>query len=164
MRAIVADTTPLNYLILIEAAEILPRLYGNVLIPPAVEQELTHPAAPELVRAWMARPPSWLEVRTVSVPADTAFLHLDAGEREAIWLALDSRAELLLMDDRDGAIAARQNKLDLVGTLGVLDLAAARGLIDLRVMFDRLLQTTFRAPRRLMASMLMQDAQRKKTP
>jgi len=62
MRAIVADTTPLNYLILIEAAEILPQLYGNVLIPPAVEQELTHPAAPDLVRAWMAHGPAWQDL------------------------------------------------------------------------------------------------------
>lgn len=162
MLAIVTDTAPLHYLILIEAAEILAQLYGSVLIPPAVQEELSHPAAPDVVRAWIAHRPSWLEVVSVSVPADSALLQLDAGERAAISLAFEKHAALLLMDDRDGVKVARLKGLEVVGTLGVLDQAAARGLIDLETMFDRLQKTTFRAPRRLMASMLTQDAQRRK--
>ena len=50
MGAIAADTTPLNYLLLIEASEILPQIYGSVLIPPAVRDELAHPNAPTRVR------------------------------------------------------------------------------------------------------------------
>src|SRR5215469_13718543 len=56
MQAIIADTTPLNYLVLIKAVEILPKLYGGVLIPPAVKAELAHSNTPEQVRAWVAQP------------------------------------------------------------------------------------------------------------
>ena len=87
-------------------------------------------------------------------------MRLDVGEREAI--ALELRAELLLIDERDGAAAARERGLAVTGTLAVLDLAAARGWLDLKVMFERLRQTTFRPPLRLMTSMLEQDVQRKK--
>jgi predicted nucleic acid-binding protein len=89
-------------------------------------------------------------------------MHLDEGERDAIALAEEQQAGLLLMDERDGATAARARNLEVIGTLGVLDIAAARGWIDLQDMFDRLQQTTFRTPQRLMATMLEQDALRKK--
>jgi predicted nucleic acid-binding protein len=162
MRAIVADTTPLNYLVLIQAAEILPNLYGMVLMPPAVRAELAHAHTPEAVRAWISQRPQWLEVASLKHPVDSALQHLDAGEREAISLASELETGLLLMDERDGVSLARRRGLKVVGTLASLDLAALRGLIDLRTMFDRLLETTFRSPHRLMASMLEQDADRRK--
>src|SRR5258707_13434118 len=61
MQAIVADTTPLNYLVLIQAADILPNLYRTVLIPPAVKAELAHANTPAIVRAWISQPPQWLD-------------------------------------------------------------------------------------------------------
>jgi predicted nucleic acid-binding protein len=62
MQSIVADTTPLNYLVLIQAADILSSLYGKVLIPPAVKAELAHANTPDVVRTWISQPPSWLEM------------------------------------------------------------------------------------------------------
>ncbi len=91
-------------------------------------------------------------------------MHLDDGERDAISLAAEQQASLLLMDERDGVAAARARNLEVIGTLGVLDIAAARGWIDLTAAFSRLRQTTFRSPQRLMAAMLEQDALRKKKP
>ncbi len=162
MQSIVADTTPLNYLVLIQAAEILPNLYQRVLIPPAVSAELAHANTPDIVRAWISQPPSWLEAVSPRQPVDLALSHLDAGEREAISLAFEIQASLLLMDERDGVSLARHRGLTVIGTLAALDLAALRGLVDLQTMFDRLRETTFRSPLRLMASMLEQDAERKK--
>jgi predicted nucleic acid-binding protein len=81
---------------------------------------------------------------------------------EAISLASELQAILLLMGERDGVIIARQRGLKVVGTLAALDLAAALGLVDLQTMFDRLRATTFRSPLRLMMSMLEEDAERKK--
>lgn len=162
MQSIVADTTPLNYLVLIQAAEILPNLYRKVLIPPAVRAELAHANTPEIVRAWISQPPSWLEVVSLMQPVNSALSHLDAGEREAISLASELQAALLLMDERDGVTMARHRGLKVVGTLAALDIAAVRGLVDLQTMFDRLRDTTFRSPIRLMVSMLEQDAERKK--
>lgn len=162
MPPIVADTTPLNYLVLIEAAEVLPRLYGSVLIPPSVLAELSDPYAPLQVRNWVAQSRDWLRVVPLQATADSSLLHLDDGERDAVALAAEQQATLLLMDERDGAAAARARNLRVIGTLGVLDVAAAHSLIDLPVMFGRLRQTTFRSPQRLMATMLEQDALRKK--
>jgi len=164
MPLIVADTTPLNYLVLIEAVELLPRLYGLVLIPPSVLAELVDPYAPVQVRTWATQSRDWLRVVPVHAVADSSLMHLDDGERDAIALAEEQQAGLLLMDERDGAAAARARNLEVIGTLGVLDVAAARGWIDLPAMFGRLRQTTFRSPQRLMATMLEQDAQRKKKP
>lgn len=162
MQAIVADTTPLNYLVLIEAVDILPKIYGRVLIPPAVKAELSDPKTPEMVSGWIAQSPSWLYVVPLRTPADLSLLHLDAGEREAIALASQQETSLLLMDERDGTTAARSRGLAVIGTPAVLDQAAIRGWIDLPRVFNRLRQTTFRSPHRLMATMLEQDAQRKR--
>jgi hypothetical protein len=87
MQAIVADTSPLNYLVLIQAFDILPSLYRRVLISPAVSAELAHANTPTAVRAWISQPPQWLEVVGLKQPVDPALAHLDAGEREAISLA-----------------------------------------------------------------------------
>src|SRR5205814_3628976 len=117
---------------------------------------------PLLCARGFRRPTQWLEVVSLMQPVDSALEHLDAGEREAISLASELQAILLLMDERDGVTIARHRGLKVVGTLAALDLAAARGLVDLQTMFDRLRATTFRSPVRLMVSMLEQDAERKK--
>jgi predicted nucleic acid-binding protein len=62
MRLVVADTSPLNYLILIEEVATLPALFEKVLVPQVVRDELRHDEAPERVRRWIAKPPAWLEI------------------------------------------------------------------------------------------------------
>ena len=94
---VIAGTSPLHYLVLIDHPTILPALFRRVLIPPAVAEELQRPRTPAPVRAWMGSPPAWLEVRTPCQPLVITALPLGAGEREAISLAQDLRAELLLM-------------------------------------------------------------------
>ena len=92
---VVADTGPLHYLILIEHAELLHRLYGEVLVPDAVVTELASPSAPTAVRNWLSLPPTWLSV--VSVEADRVQEvtdELDLGERAAIALAGTLHADL----------------------------------------------------------------------
>ncbi|HXL23217.1 MAG TPA: DUF3368 domain-containing protein [Candidatus Dormibacteraeota bacterium] len=162
MPGIVSDTTPLNYLVLIGAIDVLPRLYQRVLIPPAVKAELSVPEAPALVSAWIATAPSWLEILACSKIMDPDLARLDPGEREAIFLATEQGMSLLLMDERDGSAAARARGLTVIGTLSALDAAAARGWLDLPEMFKRLSETSFRSPGRLMASMLAEHARRSK--
>jgi len=162
MQSIVADTTPLNYLVLIQATDILPELYRTVLIPPAVKAELAHANTPALVRAWISQPPAWLEVVSLKRPVDSALEHLDAGEREAISLASELQAILLLMDERDGVTIARHRGLKVVGTTQLWTLLQPMDSLILQTMFDRLRATTFRSPVRLMVSMLEQDAEHKK--
>ena len=59
---VIADTTPINYLVLIGKVDILPVLYGRILIPEAVCEELQHDRTPDAVRAWVQKPPAWLEI------------------------------------------------------------------------------------------------------
>jgi predicted nucleic acid-binding protein len=96
MRLVVADTSPVFYLLSIGQVDLLPRLFGKILIPDAVCQELTHPNAPPLLRQWANQRPEWLEVVPV-VPADDALRSLGAGERDAIALAISLRADLILL-------------------------------------------------------------------
>ena len=161
MQSIVADTTPLNYLVLIQATDILPELYRTVLIPPAMKAELAHANTPAIVRAWISRPPPWLEVVSLKLPVDSVLTHFDAGEREAISVGFELRAVLLLMDERDGATITRHRGLKVAGTLAALDCSPLDSL-TLQTMFERLRATTFRSPARLMLSMLEEDAERKK--
>jgi len=146
VRLVVGDTGPLNYLVLIGAAEILPSLFQKILVPQAVSEELRHPAAPPAVRAWARHPPPWLDVRPSPIAAndDPRWHALDAGERAALALALELKADLVLMDDRDGVAVAHRQGLVVTGTLGVLDLAARQHLVDLADAFTRLKATNFR--------------------
>jgi predicted nucleic acid-binding protein len=114
-------------------------------IPPAVKAELAHANTPAIVRVWISQPSPWLEVVSLKQPVDSALAHLDAGEREAISLASELQAILLLMDERDGVTIARHRGLKVVGTPAALDIAAAHGLVELQTMFERLRATTFRS-------------------
>jgi predicted nucleic acid-binding protein len=141
---VVADTSPLNYLIQIDSDHALPVLYERVLAPSAVVSELQHPASVAAVRAWLTRMPSWFEVREVADVADTRLTRLDPGERQAIQLAKQVHADLLLMDERFGVRIAREQGLAVSGTLGVLVQAANRRLIDIERALSALQATDFR--------------------
>jgi len=144
MRIVVADTGPINYLVLIEAIDLLPKLFDQVLTPQAVFDELNDPDTPPAVRTWIARAPDWFKVDpqpTPTIPVVTT--GLDTGEQAAIALALAIKADLVLMDDQAGIAVARRNGLVATGTLGVLDLAARQGLVELTEAFERLKITTF---------------------
>jgi predicted nucleic acid-binding protein len=59
----VSDTSPICYLILIGEVDLLQRLFDQLVLPRAVLAELLNEDAPEAVRAWAARLPSWIAVR-----------------------------------------------------------------------------------------------------
>jgi predicted nucleic acid-binding protein len=65
---IVADTSPINYLILIEHTTLVPLLYTQVVVPPAVLRELQDQETPEPVRLWVMHPPPWFDVRSPQQP------------------------------------------------------------------------------------------------
>src|SRR2546421_206300 len=113
MRLVVADTGPLNYLVLIETIDVLPRLFEQILVPAAVYDELLHADAPAPVRAFIAQKPAWLEVRPNPPRSDddAAASTLDEGERAAIALATSIGADLVLMDDRAGVAVAYRHGL-----------------------------------------------------
>src|SRR5919109_2360636 len=124
---VVADTTPINYLVLIAQIDILAALYTQVVIPSAVAAELQHPKAPAVVRAWIAGPPSWCALRQAQGQPDAALMPLGAGEREAIVLAEELDADAFLTDDLEGREEALHRGIEVTGTLGILERAALRG-------------------------------------
>lgn len=150
---VIADTTPLNYLILIDLAHVLSELFGQVVIPQAVLNELQAPQAPDTVRQWLARRPAWLFVREVQ-QGDPTLAHLDPGEREAITLAQELQTALLLLDETKGHREASRRGFNITGTVGLLDRAGAHGLIDMPTAVARLRQTSFRVSPQLLNTLL----------
>ena len=160
MRLVVADTSPLRYLIQIGRIDLLPRLFEKIFLPSLVADELRHPSAPPAVQDWMREPPGWLEVIPVVDVDDPALAALDPGERSAIALGLSLRADLILIDERKGAAVAVNRGFEVTGTLGVLDLAAGRGLVDLVDAFGRLKRTNFRYRQGLFDALLRRHGDR----
>lgn len=139
---VVADATPINILVRIGAVEILPGLFIEVALPPAVLAELSDPRSPDELRKWTASCPPWVRIEkpTLPLPAD---VRLGLGEREAIALATELHAGLLLVDDRRARREARRRGLPIAGTIGVLRVAARRGLVDGADVAARLRATDF---------------------
>jgi predicted nucleic acid-binding protein len=138
---IVADSSPLVVLVSIGHVDVLPALFPGILIPPQVEAELASAKRPELVRAFIAEPPPWIRIQHPSSLDRIEGLH--AGETAAISLARDVGADLVIIDERLGRKMANERGLQVVGTIGVLEVAADRGLIDLGDAFRKVKGTDF---------------------
>lgn len=120
---VVSDTSCVTNLIVIGRAELLHELFGEVIVPAAVAEELrsSHTALPAFT--------SVREVQDVLAVARFAQAKLDRGESEAIVLAEELRAEFLLIDEVDGRAVAVSRRLRVIGLLGVLIRAKQLGLI-----------------------------------
>jgi len=117
---VVSDTSPIRALCCLGLLDALPALFGETLIPPGVANEL-RVAVPGIG----ALDVSLIQFLRVAAPVDqqrvAAFLStLGVGESEAIVLAIERRADYVLMDDRPGRAAALNSGLTPLGTLGVL--------------------------------------------
>jgi predicted nucleic acid-binding protein len=119
-----------------------------------VKDELSDPDTPLSVRDWIDDPPSWVDVHQTLNLAKASIQKLGAGETEAITLAAALHADLLLMDDRRGVIAALQRGLTVTGTMGLLSRAAKHGILDLSDAFDKLKRTNFRYRQETMDALL----------
>ncbi len=105
---VISDTSPINYLILIGEINLLEKLYQEVIIPPIVFEELTADASPKKVKIWLKNRPEWLLVRKPSISTTLTFFGLDAGETEAIELAMELKADLLIIDEKQGRKIAKR--------------------------------------------------------
>jgi predicted nucleic acid-binding protein len=157
---VISDTSPLNYLILIECIDVLPQLYGRVVIPEGVLPELQRDSTPQVVKKWMAARPDWLDIRQVRLQPDERLATLGVGERQAISLAQELRAAAIIIDEERGRQEAKRLGLSVIGILGVLRDAAERNLIELPFALDRLRETNFRVSEKIIQSLLRPDADR----
>ena len=132
-----SNSSPLIALAAIERLDLLPALFESVLIPPAVAHEIKRsiPVAP-----------SWLRVETLGLPLPTVIQRriLADGEREAIALAIELRAESIILDDLPARRIAQVVGLNVIGTVGLL-LGAKRVVLigRIRPELDNLLKNSF---------------------
>jgi predicted nucleic acid-binding protein len=153
---VISDTSPLCYLLLIDLIDLLPEFYDLVLIPAKVRDELADLNSPSLVQHWISQPPTWLMIRSVELSEDLTSNELDAGEREAIALAKERQADLILLDDQAARVLAIQQGLAVVGILGILVKAGQQGKIDFPATIAQLQKTNFRASAKLIQSLIDQ--------
>ena len=127
---VVSDTSPITALLTVGRGDLLVRLFGQVIIPQAVEAELrrTHPTLP-----------AWLRVQQLTNTARASLYSqsVDCGEAEAIALTEELHADCLLIDERKGRRLAKQQGVPVIGLLGVVlmgkragEIRSARGLLD----------------------------------
>lgn len=141
---VVADTSPLNYLVLIDEIGLLPALFQSVWLPTAVFRELNHPRSPARVRAWAESLPNWATVQRPNAMQLAGVEELDHGEREAIQLALELGVRTILLDDQDARRCAESLHLEVRGTLSVLERGVRLGKTDGESVLARLEATNFR--------------------
>jgi len=146
MSIVVADTSPINYLLETGYIEVLPRLYGQVILPDSVHRELLNSESAEIVCLWAAGLPAWVSVQKPSLaPLRLPTSRLHRGEIDAIALAEELKAGLILMDDAAGVQWALERGLTITGTLGVLVEAAQNGWVQINPALEKLKSTDFRA-------------------
>lgn len=127
---IVSDTSAINNLAAIESLYLLQQLYETIVIPDAVYRELTDPLFP-VAGATEVQTLQWIQTRSVSDRTIIEALsnELDLGEAEAIALALELKADRLLIDERRGRLVAARLNLGYIGILGILVEAKSQKLI-----------------------------------
>lgn len=162
---IVSDTTPIRYLVEIEKTFLLETLFGKVIIPEKVAEELGRPKTPQIVKDWMQNRPAWIEVRRANLSLYAPQIKIDDGEREAFALAIELKADAVLLDDKDATTEAARIHIDVIPTFTILEIAAARDLIDLASTIDEMRGTSFRLPpQHIIDEMLERDRKRKGQP
>ncbi len=130
---VVSNASPLIALERIQCQELLCNLFGRIFIPPAVRREVfgTKPL------------PNWIAEKQPTLPFHPS-KDLGKGETEAIALALELKADWLLMDDLDGRKEALRSGLTVMGTIGILIRAKREGVIaELKPLLDKLEATGF---------------------
>jgi uncharacterized protein len=118
---VVSNTSPISNLAVVGRLIFLRQRYETIRIPQAVVDELRaleHVAASQQIQAALSE--GWLFVEPLASPLQESTFHLDLGETEAILLACQLKANVLLMDEKRGREAARRCGLVVAGVLGEL--------------------------------------------
>ncbi len=122
---------------------ILEKLYSQVIIPSSVFEELNSDFAPIKVKEWIINKPKWVEIKYIETEIDKNLVILDKGEAEAIQVAKELNADLLIIDEKLGRKTAKVFGLKIIGTIGVLALAKEKNLINIEDVLKKLEKTSF---------------------
>lgn len=133
MKIVVADASPLIGISRSGHLTLLQKLYNEILIPARVREELklssNRPGSQSVLEAIHA---GWIKCVTIHDKNQVAMLGrvIDAGEAEAIQLAIEQQADILLIDDRKGRKVAKYRGVPIIGTGSMLIAAKHAGLLD----------------------------------
>lgn len=156
--SIVSNTSPISNLIAIGHLSLLQQVYGDIIIPKAVADEVAKAATTYPQAALISTLP-WISVQPISDEMAVARFQsqkLDAGEAEAIVLALELKAELLIVDEQLGRAVATREGLNITGLMGVLLEAKSRAFISTvkPIVDDLMIQAGFRVSAKLYQNVL----------
>ena len=129
MRKTVSNTTPILSLLKINELILLKELYGRIIIPNAVYQEIENGKEKQYYQDLSLVP--WIEIVVIKNPESILyFTDLDHGEAEVLILAQEQNADLIIMDEIIGRRFAKQLNFNITGTIGILLKAKEKGLIN----------------------------------
>jgi uncharacterized protein len=162
---IVSNTSPILNLAIIGHLDLIKQQFSQVIIPPGVLAELKiNEDRPGSFALSNAISEGWIQIQPLAQSQAIVKLlrqTLDQGESEAIGLALEQRADYILLDERDGRKVAKSLGLNVTGILGILLKAKQSGTIaQLQPLLEDLIQTAgFRIAPNLLAQIIAIDAQ-----
>jgi len=129
MRKVISNTTPILSLLKINKLEILKELYGQIIIPNAVYQEIEEGKHKEFYTN--LKEIDWIVINSIKDQNSRAyFVDLDDGEAEVLILAKELNADLVILDEILGRRYAKVLEFNLTGTLGVLLKAKEKGIVS----------------------------------
>ena len=154
--SVVVDTSPLISLDACNQLDLLRKLYARVIVPQAVELEVSAGGATGLPRGLTRAHRKWIEVRALrTAPAPALVAALDPGEAEVIALALEIGCPLVLLDETAARVIAEASGLQVAGAVGMLLRAKNKGLLPaVKPSIDLMLSKGVRLRRSLIDSVL----------
>jgi uncharacterized protein len=154
---VVSNTSPISNLAAISQLNLLQKLYGRVIIPPTVYQEIINSGVTD-PGALAIQTLDWIQILSVTnvTLLQTLQIKLDPGEAEAIALAVELQADRLLIDERKGRNEAIQAGICVTGVLGILLASKKQGYIPLlKPVLDDLINNGFWIREQLYAEVLL---------
>ena len=142
---VVSNSTPLIHLAAMDRLELLPQLFGEIVIANEVYEEVVLKGA-NRPGASGVQSAKWIKRRAVNNRLACTILQnsLGAGESATIVLALELEADLTILDDQLARLQARARSIKITGTVGLLLMAAVRNIVHFQQALDDLLATGFR--------------------
>src|SRR5687767_10522636 len=128
MPTVVSDAGPIRYLIEIGHVDAIQKLFGRIIVPHVVRDELLHQNSPTRFQFTTVLAQGWMDLQGFA-SAPSLLRGLDPGESAALQIAVEIKADMILMDDRAGRNFARSLGIPTIGTLAILEEAASQDLL-----------------------------------
>lgn len=137
---VISNATPLINFAAINRLDILKAVFEKIIIPQAVYEETTLSSFPHSQLIIQATQSNWLNVYNVTLKMNNLSSNLDRGEQEVIALAIERNNYKVLLDEKEARQIAKELKLQIIGTLGVLLLAKKKQVVPtIRPLLDNMI-------------------------